>query len=202
MSNSVNSDGQVKKYEDYISRNKDFFNNNLIKTFLEIKDNEALLKEIICNPVEDNKKLLDSKFKSFYFNIKFTSYISSALYFNAINFDKKHRKTQKRNPLTVDQPLGDSESSTFKDQIRDDSAEIKLDSIIQSENIFDYIEDPKLYEAVKILTKKQLEILNLAYINGFSNTEIALILDRSQQTISKTHKKALENIYNFMVERV
>ena len=201
MENIRESDYHRKKYKDYISENKAFFKNKLIKEFLKINENEILLMDTICNPSENNRNLLDETFRNFYFNIRFTSYISSALYFNAINFDKRHRKIQKRHPLTVDKPIGDSEVSTFKEQICDKNAEIKLDAIVQSRNIFDYIEDPALYEAVKTLSNKQIEVLNLAYINGLSDTEIGIALNKSQQTISKTHKKAIQNIYNHLTKR-
>ncbi|WP_040207110.1 sigma-70 family RNA polymerase sigma factor [Neobacillus jeddahensis] len=201
MGNFEETDYYSKKYEDYISNNEAFFNNKLIQGFLKNKENQSLLMDTICHPSENNRNLLDKTFKNFYFNIRFTSYISTALYFNTINFDKRHRKIQKRHPLIVDKPIGDSEVETFKEQICDEKAEIKLDTILQSKNIKDYLGDPALYEAVKTLTEKQIEILNLAYIHGLSDTEIGIKLKKSQQTISKTHKKAIRIISNYLTKK-
>lgn len=201
MASTNFEEASLNKYIDYIHENKELFNNKLIKEFLKNKDNEALLINAICNSSKSNTDRLNEAFKDFYFSIRFTSYISSALYFNAINFDKKNRKLQSRNLLTLDKPIKNTEVNTFKEMIHDEKAEIKVDSIVKSENIIDYIENTDLYEAVKGLTKKQIEILSLAYIYDMSDTEIGIILNKSQQTVSKTHRKALKNIYDYLTKR-
>jgi RNA polymerase sigma factor (sigma-70 family) len=175
-----------------------FFSNKAVTSFLKNKENENLLLNTICNPSKENVENLDETFKKFYFNIRFISYISSALYFNAINFDKKIRKVKNRHPLTVDKPLGSTEEGSFKELIHDSTADIQLDDLVGSDNIAEYIENPVLYEAVEKLSDKQNEILSLAYIKKKSDTEIAKILNKSQQAISKSHKKALQIIYDHM----
>lgn len=201
MDDDTNEEICLDKITLYKQKNKEFLTNKVIQSFLEQEENEKLFLDAICNPTNENKLKLDHAFKMYYFNIRFTSYISSALYFNAINFDKKHRKIQERHPLTVDKPVGEKEEGTFKDLICDTTSEIKVDNILQSEDIVDYIENPLLCEAVRSLTETQNEILNLAYIRGLSDTEIGLILGKSQQAVSKTHKKALKNIYSFLHRR-
>lgn len=188
----------LKKFEQYKKNNKEFFENRVVRSFLEKKGNLILLINAICNPSKENESKLDRAFKGFYFNIRFTSYISSALYFNAINFDKKYRKLRSRFPLTVDNTVGDENGGTFKDLIKDDGAEIKIDGLLKSGNILDYLEDSSLSEAVKRLTDKQKEILYLAYVKRLTDTEIGIVLNKSQQTVSKTHKKALKSINNYL----
>lgn len=199
--NAKRSKDYQEKFTNYLNEHKVFFNNPLIKDFLNDEKNKALLQQTICQPSKENNRLLDHAFKQFYFHIRFTSYISSALYFNAINFDKRHRKMSSRSILTVDQSIGDADNETFKALICDEKAEIDLDHMMKSDLIFDYIEDPLLYAALKILTDKQIEIINLAYINGLSDTEIGIALNKTQQSVSKTHKKAIKNIACFMKER-
>lgn len=53
-------------------------------------------------------------------------------------------------------------------------------------------------EAVIRLTDKQKEILYLAYVKRLTDTEIGIVLNKSQQAVSKTHKKALKNINNYL----
>ncbi|ARP44629.1 RNA polymerase sigma factor SigB (plasmid) [Geobacillus thermodenitrificans] len=153
-----------------------------------------------CNPTKENKEKLDIEFKKFYFSIRFTAFISSSLYFNAINFDKRYRKMLERYILTVDKPLGDEEDTSFKDIIADSQAEIQIENIIQSDDITDYIEDPVLYEAILTLSDKQREVINLAYVKGLSDTEIGKMLNKSQQAISKMRNRALKKICNFIKE--
>lgn len=190
----------LDKVEKYKLENEEFLKNKVVQSFLQHKQNQILLINVICNPSKENEENLDKAFKKFYFNIRFISFISSALYFNAINFDKKYRKIQHRQTLTVDQPLNAEEGGTFKDLICDESADIKLDEILKSESITSYLENPLLCRAVETLTDKQKVILDLAYVKGLNDTEIGNVLKKSQQAVSKTHKKALKNIYKFLQE--
>lgn len=190
----------LEEIDGFISANEEFFNNSIVKSFLSSQKYKDLFVETLCNPSIENNEKLDIAFKKYYFNIRFTSYIASALYFNALNFDKRHRKIQKRYLLTIDKSFGE-EDLTFKDNIIDSSSTISLNDLIKSENIIDYLEDPLLCEAVNLLTKKQKEILDLAYVKGLSDTEIGKVLDKSQQSVSKTHKKALKRIQYYLQKR-
>jgi RNA polymerase sigma factor (sigma-70 family) len=191
----------IQEIEIFKKQNKEFLENPIIKSFLKNEKNWKLFLEVICNPTDENKELLDKEFKKFYFGIRFTAFISTALYFNAVNFDKRYRKMLNRYTLTVDKPLKEEEDISFKDMITDSEAEIQIEWIIQSDDIKDYIADPVLYEAILTLSDKQREVINLAYVKGLSDTEISKVLNKSQQAISKTRKKALKNIYNFIMKR-
>jgi RNA polymerase sigma factor (sigma-70 family) len=191
----------IQEIEIFKKQNKEFLENPIIKSFLKNEKNWKLFLEVICNPTDENKELLDKEFKKFYFGIRFTAFISTALYFNAVNFDKRYRKMLNRYTLTVDKPLKEEEDISFKDMITDSEAEIQIEWIIQSDDIKDYIADPVLYEAILTLSDKQREVINLAYVKGLSDTEISKVLNKSQQAISKTRKKALKNIYNFINEK-
>ncbi|MGE6377991.1 sigma-70 family RNA polymerase sigma factor [Peribacillus muralis] len=192
----------MEEFDKFKTKNKAFLENKIVCSFLESKENQDLLKNAVCNPSKENEDELDKAFKRFYFNIRFTSYISTALYFNAINFDKRDRKIRNRHPLTVDCSVGDEDGGTFKDMIVDQESEIKIEDFLRSGNILDYLEDPLLCEAVENLTDKQREILDLAYVKGISDTEIGLLLNKSQQAVSKTHKKAIQNIFCHLKEAV
>lgn len=191
----------LQDIEKFKKENKEFLENKIIQSFLQDAKNRELFIEVICNPTEESRKKLDKVFKKFYFNIRFTSFISTALYFNAINFDKRHRKIFSRHPLTLDKSLGDDEGTSFKDMIVDSNAEIHVEDFLNSGSIEDYIVDPLLYEAVQALSEKQKEVIDLAYVKGLSDTEISKILNKSQQAISKMHKRALQNIYTYITEK-
>lgn len=188
-----------QKIKDFNEENKDFLENTIVKSFLMREKNQKLLVQVICEPTEENKKLIDNEFKKFYFDVRFTSYISTILYFNAINFDKRHRKMLNRQPLTVDQPIKDDTSSTsFNAMLVDAEMEIQVEDILRSDNIEDYITNPVLYEAIQSLTEKQKEVISLAYVKGLTDTEISKVLNKSQQAVSKIHKTALKSICKFI----
>lgn len=201
MQNSPSTYSCKVDLQQYKKKNKKFFENNIISSFLDDKSHQELLMKTLSNPSTENNEELDQAFKRFYFNIRFTSYISSALYFNAINFDKKHRKISNRFPLTVDSNVGGEEGQTFKDIIADRNAEIRVDQLIKRNSIMEYLEDRILYEAVQRLTDKQREILYFAYVKGMSDTEIGILLGKSQQVVSKHHKKALKSIYTYFTKK-
>lgn len=191
----------IQNVEKFKKENKEFLENKVIKSFLNDEKNQKLLLEVICHPTKENKELLDKEFKKFYLGIRFTSLISSVLYFNAVNFDKRYRKVLNRYTLTIDKPMKDEGDTSFKDMIADSQTEIQVEHIIKSDDITDYIEDPVLYEAILTLSDKQREVLNLAYVKCLTDTEIGKVLNKSQQAVSKMHKKALKKIYTFIKEK-
>lgn len=161
-------------------------------------NNNQLLIEVICHPTKENRDKLDHLFKEYNFNARFTAFISSTLYFNAINYDKRHRRDNGRFLLTMDRPLNGEEYTSFKDLVEDENSEVHLNEIFNSRNIEDYIEDPVLYKAVTQLSIKQKEVIHLYYVTGLTDTEISKVLNKSQQAISKLHQKALKSISNFI----
>ncbi|WP_214483054.1 sigma-70 family RNA polymerase sigma factor [Bacillus sp. SM2101] len=187
-----------KDFEYFKKREGVFFENELIKSFFTEDVNQALFVKAMKYPTKKNKELLDLKFKRFYFDIRFKSYISSAIYYNAINYDKRNRKISHRYPLTVDQPLYKSEENTQKDLIKDPHSEIDVERIIKSDDIKDYVSNPLLYKALQILTPKQQEIIHMAYINNYNDTTIGEKLGKSQQSVSKTRKHAIQKLQKYL----
>lgn len=180
----------------FIKENKQFLNNPIIKDFLSKRNNYQLFKRSICNPTFQNKELLDKTFRSFYFQLRFTAYVSSTLYFHGINLDKKIRETNYRFQVTLDQAVNDNSELSYKDLI-----EYHEDFEIESDNILDYIINPILYEALQNITFNQRKILYLVYIKGFTDSEVSILLKKSQQAVSKSRNKALKKIKSFMEEK-
>ncbi|MEH7356846.1 sigma-70 family RNA polymerase sigma factor [Neobacillus drentensis] len=194
------SNKQLRALSEFELNNKEFLINPIIQNFLKNKQNYQLFLDSICDPTDENIEKLDRNFKIFYFDIRFISFISSSLYFNAVNFNKRQRKYSSRNLLTIDSTIQHEEETTFKDMIEDPESEITVDKLSISNDITDYLIHPILYKAVQSLSVKQKEVLNLVYIKGLSDTEIAKYLNKSQQAVSKIHKIALRKIHNYIKE--
>lgn len=187
-----------QKLEKFKKKNKLFLNNPLICNFLEHNHHFQLFINAISNPSVENKEKLDEAFKIYYFKVRFTSFVSSTLYFNAINFDKKQQKLYKRFPLTIDSSTLNDKKMTFKESLIDPNSEPTVEKILKCNDISKYIEDPILYEALMSLTEKQREIISLSYIDCLSDSEIARLLNKSQQSVSKIHKRSLEKIQEYL----
>lgn len=196
LENKRDDEERIKKFE---GENQQLLNNELVISFLKIPTNKEKYMDTILNPTMENMKELDMLFKHFYFKIRFISHISSTLKFNSINFDKKLRLIQSRFSLTLDATINANEGQeTFLDLVADEQAEGHFSEVNLKDNLDDYVISPILYDALKSLTKKQKEIISLAYAEGLSDTEIGRRLNKTQQAVSKTHKKALENMMMYI----
>ncbi|MEK4539167.1 sigma factor-like helix-turn-helix DNA-binding protein [Peribacillus sp. FSL K6-1552] len=185
------------EFVSFIKTNEDFLNNPVIKGFLSKKDNYRLFKQSICHPTQQNQELLDQAFQAFYFYVRFTAYVSSTLYFHGINLDKKFQKVNNRFPLTLDQPVNDDSEVSLKDLVRHNE-----DFEIESENILDYIIDPNLYKGIQNITPNQKRILYLVYIKNFTDSEVGILLKKTQQAVSKSRNKALIKLRRYMNEKL
>ncbi len=196
LENKRDDEERIKKFE---GENQQLLNNELVISFLKIPTNKEKYMDTILNPTMENMKELDMLFKHFYFKIRFISHISSTLKFNSINFDKKLRLIQSRFSLTLDATINANEGQeTFLDLVADEQAESHFSEVNLKDNLDDYVISPILYDALNSLTKKQKEIISLAYAEGLSDTEIGRRLNKTQQAVSKTHKKALENMMMYI----
>lgn len=166
------------------------FRQPIIQSFLREKNHRLLVKQAICFPMEKNMRLVDEAFQAFYEDVKVFTYLSNLIYYNAINFDKGKKKHFHRETLTLDQPLKEDQEITQKDMLADTPSDIAANMV--HETITDYVEKPKLYEALQTLTPKQQKILTYKYAYGQKNKEIAEQLSVSPQNISKIHRQSLQ----------
>jgi RNA polymerase sigma factor (sigma-70 family) len=161
-----------------------------VESFMTQPEHQELLKEFLTSPSPSAEDCLNEAFKAHYFGIRFTSYVSSSLYFHSVNFNKKIRLHRGRQLLTLDQPLGGDEDGSFKDMIPDSGETFTL----PEQSLEDAISDDALLAAFRRLTDRQREILDLAYMKGMNDTEIAASLGVSQQAVSKSHRNALARL--------
>lgn len=189
-----------EKIRHFETENSEFLNNSLVVSFLNTPLHKEVYLETIINPIPENMKKLDILFKNYYFNIRFTSYISTTLKFNSINYDKRAKLIQARFLTTLDAAINpiEGEATTFRDLVADENAEKIFEIAISNGSLEQQITSPLLHDAYKILTAKQKEIINLAYVEGLNDTEIGMILNKTQQAVSKAHKKALEKMLNYI----
>lgn len=189
-----------QKIQQFESENPDFMKNNLIKLFLEDPKNKLLYERVISNPNVENTKKIDIAFKFFYLKFRFISHISNTLFYNSINFDKRHRLLNSRFSLTLDAPVNKEDETTYLDLLINERYIDDDKDLFEKGSLKDVVVNEVVYNALNTLTENQLTILNLAYIEQLSDTEIAKKLNKSQQVISKTHKLALKKLTEYLNE--
>jgi len=168
--------------KDYMSKHQSFISNPLIKSFLQNSQNLCNLERAVTSPTKENLDEVDRDFKKFYLKIRLTAYITKIINNYSVNYDKKIRTREERYPLI----MGENFYLTVPAP-----NEISEMQII---NFLDTIEDPCLYKAIRKLTPKQLLIIELAYIHGLADRQIAVILLITRQAVTKARNKALENM--------
>lgn len=187
-------DSYNQSVETYLSKIEKHMKNPIIKSFLNIVENMDLLKEVINNPTSILTKKLDDTFREFYFRIRFTSYLSQAIYFNAINYDKKVKLFSDRNKSILDIPIKDKKGRKVLDFFCSMEWKHCQEECIYSSNIKDHLTNYSLYKGIEQLTENQRQLLSLAYIFDLTDSEIATYFNISQQAVSKSHKKILKKL--------
>ncbi|WP_342542505.1 RNA polymerase subunit sigma-70 [Paenisporosarcina sp. FSL H8-0542] len=162
--------------------------NRLLAEFFQDDRNRKLYQEYLRNPTGINQKILDERFKEFYFRIRSIAYILKSLHFESQKLDRKNRLYKQRYQSILDRPNEDN--STLLDLIevpppREETHSNKLE---------DYITDFKLHSSIKKLTNKQREILFYVFVMELKDVEIAKTLAVSQQFVTNTKNVALKKL--------
>jgi len=185
-----------EKLKKFYEENSELLQNKIIANFLNVKENEKLLENVLMDSSEENLKNLDDSFKNHYLKIRILKYISNLIYFYTIDFDKKNNKRNQRFNLTLDASIhrqSEEEYSTIINKYPTLNS-TEEDYFKKTITFNELIEDKQLYIIFKQLTKKQQRTLELFYIMGFTNKEIAILYGETPQNISKIHKRALEKM--------
>ncbi|MCA9767092.1 MAG: sigma-70 family RNA polymerase sigma factor [Carnobacterium sp.] len=90
-------------------------------------------------------------------------------------------------------PVNDT-GATIIDLTENGDTSVVNQVITKSQKLSEEISDENLYQAFSKLTDKQKEILEMIFIYGLSNKEIASYFGNSPQNISKLNKKALTDM--------
>lgn len=76
--------------------------NKLIDSFLSNPETNEFYKNYLLFPTEENKEIIEERFKIHAKKIKILTYFSKVLFFEAQRFDKKLRSESTKSPLIVD----------------------------------------------------------------------------------------------------
>lgn len=173
----------------FLAKNPNYTENNVINSFLDDKFHLSVFALALFGEKEINN-LLNDIFKKFYFEYRFIAYISKTLYFEAIDFDRKNRKTLENEPVILDMPISGDSNLKLSDTIFREEPELEL----KSSKFDDCIIDENLYVAYKSLKEKQQKILYYSYYSQLKDAEIAKRLNVSKQAVSKSRIKSLNTL--------
>ncbi|MGE7623018.1 sigma factor-like helix-turn-helix DNA-binding protein [Viridibacillus sp. NPDC096237] len=171
----------------------------IMKEFLKSGENQHIFNKAINDMDKESIEQLNASFRRYYKNIILISYISKTIHFSAIEFDKKLRNYYKKNlpiPGVTEESIAQEKHLLMDLLMSTDEDTTFINFQQKQKNISDYIANAHLNSKMKLLSNKQLRILELIYIHNINNKQIAKILNESEQTISYNHQAALKKLRN------
>ncbi|EJV54859.1 sigma-70 family RNA polymerase sigma factor [Bacillus cereus] len=188
--------------EAYCSKYKKKMNEPIVRNFMKDEDNYALFQEAILNPTEENTLLLNHAFAEYYRKVKIINYLSKLVKYYSIDIEKRINLNKKRNVLNLDISINEEEAGTKMDVMTSSEEDLTYVGFeLTRGNLKEHLNNDVLHEALEVLSDKQIKILNLIYINDFTNKQVAEMLEESEQTISYNHKSAIEKLKQVLVKK-
>ncbi|HEF1906398.1 TPA: sigma-70 family RNA polymerase sigma factor [Bacillus cereus] len=187
--------------EAFCSKYKEKMNEPIVRNFLKDKGNYAIFQDAILNPTHENTHLLNQIFAEYYRKVKIINYISKLVKYYSIDIEKRIHLNKKRNVLTLDASINEEDESSIKMDVLSSSEEdLTYESFeLASGDLKEHLNNDFLHKALEVLSDKQIKVLNLIYMNDFTNKQVAEILKESEQTISYNHKAALTKLQEIMI---
>lgn len=179
-------------YDRLFQRHPDFFEQPIMKYFLQNQEHVTIFHAALENPTSHNMNDLNETFQLFYHRVKVYKYLISFIHTFSIDFDKRERKRKGKYLTILDKPADQGVHTNMVDT----SGYVEVDFVntFHTEQLSSIITDEKLVQAIGKLTEKQRQVLSLMYCSGLSNKEIASHFHETPQNISNIHKQALKKI--------
>jgi RNA polymerase sigma factor (sigma-70 family) len=176
------------------NENSLLFDNILIQKFFSDIANVQLCSLFLLANSFANE--FEKRFQNFYFDLRFSKYLSSTIKFSIIDFNRKKVKRQERYLLILDQPFQSNKEVIHTDEMFSDN-QVWNDEMrnIKSHSLFlDLISNHHVYSAFNKLTENQKTVLTYSFAYDLLDVEIAKLLKVSQQAVSKSRKVALKKM--------
>ena len=172
----------------------------VMQRFIEVEENKKAFDEAMKEYNADKLRALDERFKAFYHLDRAVGYMIGVVKRYSIDYDKRVNLRNKRFPLVLDGPPTSVRGDGFlaiKDLIDDGQS--------QPDILFERKENKKelgvpirdnhrLSRVLRRLNSRQKKILNLYYVQGYTNKEIGEFFNQTEQNVSYWHKKIKKQI--------
>lgn len=171
--------------------NKSILNSSIFESFILIKKNKEMYRLYKNEPTLVNKERLEEAFIAHTKEFLAISYLKKVIYFESRRFDKKRRELENKQLVILNAPT--ENNLTLLDMLVDENSESYFNLTLET-CLEEVITDSLLIKAVRSLSERQKEILYYRYVLDYSDTMIAKKYNISQQSITKSHRKALQKL--------
>ncbi|MFB0842868.1 RNA polymerase sigma factor [Paenibacillus oleatilyticus] len=195
------NEDQRRKYEEYVKRNSLVFSDRVVQDFFQKEDHIHLLLRAIDGDGH-GQRVLEEKFRKFFFRIRFIKFLVSTIRFCTIDQLRRYQKQESRYQLIFDHPVsGDGDGTTFGENLLS-TQELTIDEPntpdpVQFQSTFT---NELLVHAFSRLSHKQKVITTLRYALCYQDNEIARIIGVSPQAVCKTRNLALQKLRILLTE--
>lgn len=164
----------------------------ILMDFFSSKQNKERYENYLKSPTIENEKKLNKLFKKHFYMVRCLSYFLKMVHYESRHFDKKQREHNRRYQLSLEK---DEEYNRREiDYIPHEQTVVN-----DSASLWEEIENPILYKALKKLTDNQLKVLSDIYVKEMNVSEVAKTYGISQQAVTKAKKNALLKIKKEML---
>ncbi|WP_028393750.1 sigma-70 family RNA polymerase sigma factor [Bacillus cihuensis] len=179
-------------YDRLFQRHPDFFEQPIMKYFLQSQEHVSIFHATLKNPTSQNMNDLNETFQLFYHRVKVYKYLISFIHTFSIDFDKRERRRKRKYLTILDKPAEHGAHTNMIDTLA--YMEEEFVTVFHTEQLSSILTEEKLVKAIAKLTEKQRQVLSLMYCSGLSNKEIATYFHETPQNISNIHKQALKKL--------
>lgn len=171
-----------------------FSNDFIVQRFFSFPEHCLLLSLFLNSQSPKYWRQLENTFCDFYFEIRFTKYLSSTIKYAFIDYQRKRKRREERNPVIFDMELYEENDQVFGEKYADPSINEEAYASPNPEKLLDSITNENVFKAFSDLTISQKKILTYTYSMCYLDKEIARKLSITPQAVSKSRNAALEKI--------
>ncbi|WP_059104101.1 RNA polymerase sigma factor [Shouchella shacheensis] len=179
-------------FQAFEENNQSFLHQPIVRAYLEDKKHYLLYVQAICQPTEANIRQLDECFRTFYFERRMVKYVSVLIYHHAREMNKRYNRHFERHLYILDKPIGMGMETSVMERIEDKRANVEAS--LEDQQLLSALEDPVLFAALKELSPKQREVLELVFMQEMELKAVAKLFGDSPQNISNIKRRALKNL--------
>ncbi len=166
----------------------------IVQRFFSNPENLNLLYSFLKTSSPRSWRKLQNAFRNFYFEVRFTKYLSSTIKYGYIDFERQRRRREDRSVIIYDMEMCEESNRIFGDEIAIQHNIDQEQSRFEPQILMDAIGNELIYKAFSELTSNQKMILTFTYSCCFLDKEIADRMSISPQAVSKARKSALANL--------
>ncbi|WP_341302181.1 sigma factor-like helix-turn-helix DNA-binding protein [Lysinibacillus sp. FSL H8-0500] len=169
-----------------------------VQEFIKDSKNEILLSEAFQKGELETVRKLNISFQEFQTinrKRKAINYSVGIIRIYSKDYDKRVNKRNNRNLLILDKPVKDSSESptALMIELIQDHNQKELSKSLFVDNQFEF-ENDNLEKSYTYLSNFQKELLNLKYVEGYSQREISRIIGQTEQNIYYWHRKTIKQL--------